>query len=310
MAESGREAVSIFAVIVLYRIKPGDSATFRTLVPQAEAFAGAGNRMEILLYDNSPEGGDPGPLPGNVGYEAPRRNAGLAPAYNRGLAKAGEEGCDWLLTLDDDTTLPEDFLSRIAVAARRWQHDRSVAAIAPQLKAGEVLLSPIRVRPVHNVAVQLGFTGLNDGEIFALNSACLLRVSAIAELGGFPRQFWMNYLDVCLHHLLYRAGKRVYVAGDIQVEHKLSLLDYRNLSPTRYGWFLEAESAFFDLHKGHFAGAVLTATLMIRYLRHWVRRDSRELRRETARMLQQRLAVSREARIARWNAALEERYAQ
>lgn len=309
-AESESAAVSIFAVVVLYRIRPSESVTVTSLTAQIPDFKAQGNRIQVLLYDNTPGGADPGPLPENVWYEAAPRNAGLSPAYNRGLSLAQSLEFDWLLTLDDDTTLPGNFLSKMAAEAARCWHDDSIAAVAPQLCSGKATLSPVYVRRLRNTAVPRGFKGLNDREMFALNSAALLRVSVIADLGGFPRQFWMNYLDVCLHRLLHRAGKRIYVAGDIPVEHRLSLDDYASLTPVRYRWFLEAESAFFDLHKGRLENWILTATLLFRYARHWVRRDPGALRPETLRILKQRLLLSRKSRITRWNASAEERYSQ
>jgi GT2 family glycosyltransferase len=144
--------------------------------------------------------------------------------------------------------------------------------------------------------------------MFALNSGALLRVSAIREIGGFPPQFWLHHLDLCLHHLLHRAGKRIYVAGDIQADHSLSLSDYRSLSPQTYRWFLQAESAFVDLYLGHFRGAVLTATLAYRYLNQKRRGDSAAILHETLRMLKRRLRLSRRTRIDEWNTFVEQRY--
>lgn len=300
--------VNVFAVVVLYGLKPAESVSYRTLMAQIPEFSAQGNRIQVLVYDNTGGETAPGPLPGSVLYEVSPRNAGLAPAYNRGLSLAQSLGFDWLLTLDDDTTLPPRFLMRMAEEAGRREHDRSVAAVVPQLCCGEKPISPVCVRLIHNTALPRGFTGFSNREMFALNSAALLRVTAIAAIGGFPEQFWMNYLDICLHHLLFRAGLRIYVAGDLAVEHKLSLDDYASLSPERYRWFLEAESAFFDLHRGRIRNAILTLTLLYRYVRHWGRGDSADLRAEAVRILKARLFHSRKWRITRWNAEVEKRY--
>ena len=67
---------------------------------------------------------------------------------------------------------------------------------------------------------------------------------------------------LALHRTLHDAGMRIYVAGDIQVQHELSLQDYRSLPIDRLRNFLQAESAFFDLYKGALENQVLTATLL------------------------------------------------
>jgi GT2 family glycosyltransferase len=235
------DSFRLLAVIVLYKVEPSQSAAFRTLMEAASALDRPSSFIRILLFDNTPGTHAPEPLPENILYEATGHNMGIAAAYDHALAVAERENCTWLLTLDQDTTLPCDFLTKMSALAQQWQADPSVGAIVPQIRDGARLLSPNYVHRLGITAVPRAFVGFNEGELFAFNSAALLRVAAVRDLGGFCEDFWLDQLDHWLHHRLHRMGKRVFVAGDIQVEHKLSLLDYQNLSPVRFRNFLEAE---------------------------------------------------------------------
>ena len=140
-----RTAFDVLAVIVLYKMRINESAAFRTLMA-AKSQLPRQSDVRILLYDNSSEAHDPGTLPAGVQYEAPRRNAGLAAAYNRALAIAESERCTWLLTLDQDTTLPSNFLSQMGESALNLEPDDRVAAIVPCMTDAGRDLSPVLVK--------------------------------------------------------------------------------------------------------------------------------------------------------------------
>jgi GT2 family glycosyltransferase len=111
-AGGNRATFELLAVIVLYKMQPSESAAFRSLQSAISGLALGQSGIRILLYDNTPGGCDPGPLPEGVQYEAAGQNAGLAAAYNHALAIARREKDTWLLILDQDTTLPSNYLSR------------------------------------------------------------------------------------------------------------------------------------------------------------------------------------------------------
>lgn len=305
--KTGGYAGSVLAVIVLYKSRPSESGAFRTILTAISSLQQGQSSISVLLFDNTPGGCDPGFLPEFVQYESSQQNAGLAAAYNRALTVAQSQGCSWLLTLDQDTTLPDDFLANMMALAHRWQDDPSIAAIVPQLTDGTQVLSPNYIHILRNTAAPRGYTGLNKAEIFALNSASLLRVAAIADLGGFCEDFWLDQLDLWLHYRLHRAGKRVFVAGNIQVEHKLSLLDYKSLSPIRFRNFLDAESAFYDSYKGPLENLALTATLLVRYCKHKILRSNSVITEEIYESIKRRVFHSRSGRIADWKLAVGKR---
>lgn len=296
----GLNSLSVLIVVVLHNLQPNASPAYRSLTTSIGCLTQPHNNIKVFLFDNTPGGQDPGPLPDRFQYFAAERNVGLAAAYNRALAIACNEGIGWLLTLDQDTSLPPNFLVKMRELALGWQEDASVGAIVPVLRHGTTLISPIYVNSLRNSVVPAGFTGLSKRELYALNSGAMLRVSSLLEIGGFCHEFWLDQLDLVLHHQLHRAGKRTYIAGEIQVQHELSLTDYRGLSPERLRNFLQSESAFFDLYKGNLENAVLTATLLFRLSKHLARRSNPDITSAILQAFKGRVFSTKAERIAEW----------
>jgi GT2 family glycosyltransferase len=300
MTDSGSEPVSIYAVVVLYKTRPSESVTLRALGAQMDALAEHARRVRILLYDNTPGGCDPGPLSDGVVYEAAPKNGGIAAAYNRALDLAQMERSEWLLTLDQDTHLPPNFLSRMIELVREVDAD-DVGAIVPHLSHGDRLLSPLRIRPWGASYLPRGFTGIGSGETSALNSASMFRVRALRQIGGFDPDFWLDCQDTYVFRQLHRHGKKVQVAGDLQVKHDLSLLSTSgDISAARFRNFLHAESAFCDLYGGWMRRLALTARLAVRLRRQQMQGARPEIRNLTRDALKRRLFHSRARRIREW----------
>lgn len=299
---------AICAVIVLYRKSATEAVALQSLISAYAAVRKQDLKFEAIVYDNSPQAGDASGLPPFVHYVSDADNAGLARAYNFALSRALDKQYDWLLTLDQDTVLPEDFLLRMIEHVRTYGTDPSIGAIVPQLSEGEVRLSPRRAYFARSRALPHGYLGIGAGEVHAFNSATFWRVQALAGTGGFCEFFWLDHLDLWTHRELYEAGYRVFVAGDLQLQHSLSLLDYKaRLTPARYANFLEAESAFTDLCKPPQERAALTCRLFFRLLRQRKRQESLEIRKLTFRCMVDRVLKRKGERIARWKTRMMER---
>jgi hypothetical protein len=290
---------------VLYQQQPSASVTVRTL---ARALEAADADCRVLIYDNSAEssaGNSAQPLPAGFAYQAAATNRGLLGAYEAALDRMREEGCEWLLTLDQDTALPADFFSAIEPGLRAAEEDPRIGAIVPHLAEGARLLSPAYVGLCRTKPMPASFAGVPAREARAFNSAALLRAAALEEIGGFHPCFWLDHLDSWLHHQLYLQGWRMYVLDSVHLEHQLSLLNYRDrVSLPRLRNFLAAESAYFDLYGSPLAGAAHTLQLAGRLGKQMLRHETREVRRATWSALWQRLTVSKSNRIAHWQQSM------
>lgn len=307
-----RVRLRVTAVIVLYRMAPEESAAFRSVMASRALLNEETGDVRVLLWDNSPETPTTRPrrnLPEGVHYFADEANSGLARAYNFALQWAAEAGSEWLLTLDQDTAVPAEFFERMAAAARASTRYAGIGAIVPQIAAGGRQLSPnyFQFGAIPRW-FRGGFTGVPRQPVFAFNSGAMLRVTALKQVGGYDRRFWLDDSDAMIFSRLHEHGKRVYVAGAVQVEHEFSMKDMqRRMSPERYRNALLAEAAFWDLRMNRAAGWERTLRLMLRLVKQRLRKDSADLRRITWQALMRRLFTSRRRRIEEWMQATANR---
>lgn len=301
--------LKVMVVIVLYRVAPQDSPAFRSVMAAREAFAREAGEVRVLLWDNSPRSGTGEDLPDGVAYFGDESNSGLATAYNRAMEWAELHDAEWLLTLDQDTAVPADFFRQMGAAATASTRFAGIGAIVPQIAAEGRQLSPnwFQFGAIPRW-YGTGYSGVPGEPVFAFNSGAMLRIEALKQVGGYDPRFWLDDSDAMIFSRLHEHGKRVYVAGDIQVEHEFSMKDMqRRMSAARYENALFAETAFWDLRMNRLAGWERALRLMVRMVKHWMRGDSAELRRITWRALVRRLFTSRRRRIKEWRQATQDR---
>lgn len=292
----------ILAVVVLYKQKPSASVTVSTL---GRALAISRIDCAVLVYDNSPEPDRTGVLPAGFAYKSAATNRGLLGAYETALEQAQAEDYDWLLTLDQDTALPENFFSAIEPGLRAAAEDPRIAAIVPHLAEGKHLLSPAYVGLTRTKPMPASFAGVPEREARAFNSAALLRIQALNAIGGFDPCFWLDHLDSWLHHQLYMHGWRMYVLDSVHLEHHFSLLNYKErVTLAHFRNFLGAESAYFDLYGSWMARLAYTLQLGVRLVNQRRRGETREILSATWKALWRRLSVPRKARISAWRATM------
>ena len=132
--------------------------------------------------------------------------------------------------------MPADFFVRMAAAASESTRYAGIGAIVPQIAAGGRQLSPnwFQFGAIPRW-YRTGYVGVPSEPVFAFNSGAMLRVDALKQVGGYDPRFWLDNSDAMIFSKLHEHGKRVYVAGDIQVEHEFSMKDMqRRMSPARY----------------------------------------------------------------------------
>ena len=304
----GQSALSIFAVVVIYRMRPEESATVKTLAAAAN-MAGPILRLYTLIYDNTPGGQQVGVLADGVRYVAAPHNPGLAEAYNAAIVAAGEQGYDWLLTLDQDTNLPSDFFVVLQRLVPRYAANKRVAAIVPYIVDGGKAVSPFRfVGGFLPRVLPPGYSGLAGPFASAINSASLLRVATMRQIGGYDERFPLNNSDTSLFFRLGRAGLRIAVVGELIVKHELAILNRRErMTVQRYRQLLADERAFWDLEMSLPARMERLLRLMGRAGKDAFHRGNRVFQKVTLAEIAYRLTTRRKARIAAWKRGFGDR---
>jgi GT2 family glycosyltransferase len=309
LQDSEAGVFKLLAVVVLYKMLPSGSPAFNTLQEAKRSFHDERANITLLLFDNTPGGQEVGFLPAAVQYKADVNNSGLAHAYNYALKVACEQGYNWLLTLDQDTSLPINFLRSLYDAAMFVAPLNTLAAIVPCLSSDGRRVSPSRLVNPWAFAKILPnhFIGVSFGETIAVNSGSTFRVSALQAIGGYDPNFYLGCSDLAIFHRLYCHNFGVFVAGNIHLEHEMSCLDLRNRStPERYADSFQAEELFYDEHLGRIAGIVLVVKILRRLLyRTWQVGGSVAHFQIGAKFLCRRLFCSRGHRMKSWERAVK-----
>lgn len=268
---------SILTVVVLYNCELAQSQSFSSLFDILQANPEPAKHFSLLLYDNSPQpqshmlsAGFP------IHYIHDPSNGGLASAYNAALDRAEAERREWLLLLDQDTSLTTEFILELLEITTRLQAETEVASVVPKLRVNGRIDSPVaeflvlvrRQFSSPEPVVSEDLVGIQQQRLSAYNSGSTLRVSALRSIGGFPPEFWLDFLDHVIFHALYVSGYRMYVMRAI-LAHDSSYSDVRSLPVWRLHNILLARSLYVQRN-----GAWMDRLLY----RVWLLRHSRNLR--------------------------------
>ena len=302
-------SAQIVAVIVLYKRRPEQSQTVNSLAQVFERNRGLLQSIQVLIWDNSPAAIDDLQLPFPCDYKHGSGNLGTSGAYNNAMEFAEAQGSPWLLLLDQDTTLSDEFLPRMLEYSYRLQDSPEVGSVVPFVYSHTQLVSPrLLGRFNRNLQIPLTFHGICRKRAYAVNSTTLLRVAALREIGGYSEEFWLDLSDVYAFQAMYWKGRYIYVAGDLVLQHSLSGMDYdREMTSERYRNFLAAESAYVDLYSSPIERAAQLFRLLVRTFRQYRRYKNKAFAGLAWEYFLQRLCRRRSARLRSWRQQLEKR---
>src|ERR1039458_10318448 len=197
------------AVIVLYGMAPKESHAFLSLIEARAKLTPPLGRVSIVLWDNSPFPNKEALLADSVAYIHDLRNLGLAAAYNKSLEIALQNGSNWLITLDQDTTVPPNYLVEMANAERKCLSCAVIGAIVPQIAVGAKRLSPNYF--LFGAVPRWfgpGFRGVPRPPISAFNSGAMVRTDVLKQIGGYDTRFPLDYSDAAMFRLLHAQDRK------------------------------------------------------------------------------------------------------
>jgi GT2 family glycosyltransferase len=169
----------------------------------------------------------------------------LSGAYNYALKQAIETQKKWLLLLDQDTELTNDYFEEL-IKIFDMDTPENLGAIIPQVKSEKIFISPKKYFPLIGPYIfrnSIKKNGVYINCISAINSGTVLDVKAISKIGGFSLTYPLDVLDTWYFFRLYKEKKCFYVM-DAVLEQDLSVLDYSKMTIHRYQSILNAELQF------------------------------------------------------------------
>jgi len=262
----------ILAVIVLYKNSIDQSSTCISIRDQSEYDRDA---FTFLVYDNSPIANSTG-LPSGWMYVSDPTNKGLSAAYNHAISRCKESGARWLLLLDQDSRLPDNFFINLQADTARCSQHSEIAAIVPLVFSKQRQISPVIPRFGFDRSYAITHSA-TPRWLAAINSAACIRVSFVESIGGFSDEFWLDYLDHWLFRKIYDTAHSVFVS-EMRVEHSLSVADFNEgLDVNRYKNVLAAERAFTNRHLPRLGRPILALRLMIRAVKHAIRTRNKRM---------------------------------
>jgi hypothetical protein len=136
-------------------------------------------------------------------------------------------------------------------------------------------------------------------ELIIMNSGMLLRVAALRRIGGYSMDFWLDFSDRYVCHMLAEHGYGAWVAGDLRLDHDVSIMAGEGAtSMARYEIMMGAQDAYFSQYKSLLRNAVFCQRLLRNAWRE------RKVRPERARVmwshLLRRFTVPKRRRLEEW----------
>lgn len=238
----------ITVVIVLYNQRIDECRTILTFTEALQKQKSFQHELDIIFYDNSPkkQAFDPNDYPGvSIDYKHDPRNLGIATAYNYALQHAKDNGSQWLLLLDHDTEITEDYLKQLNQLDK---YEVDIAAVVPIITYENTVISPTLSNTHRPLMAERPEAGIQNSPVMAFNSGALIRIAFLEKIGGFNKSFPLDYLDHWLFYEIYAKGHRVYIMNTA-LEHELSVMDYSRVSLKRYKSILESEILFYTKYK-------------------------------------------------------------
>jgi GT2 family glycosyltransferase len=268
---------SILAVVVLYNCEPSQSQSVSSLLQILNEDPALAQHFSLILYDNSPQPQSLAIQAGfSISYLHDPGNGGLAPAYNFALQRAEADEYKWLLLLDQDTSPTREFLLELLETVGNLDTLSGVAAIVPKLLVNGEVHSPAasfidqlrRQFLPPPQAMKQDVVGVQQQHLCAYNSGSTLRVSALRSIGGFPAEFWLDFLDHAVFHALFVSGFRMYVM-QTALAHDFSHTEIETVPAWRLHNVLLARTLYLE-QRGNFIDRLL--------YRIWLLRHARKLR--------------------------------
>ena len=140
------------------------------------------------------------------------RNNGIGRALNEGLQSALDSGATWLLTVDQDSLLPDGYVAD----ALEWMARNLTAADRYGALAAEVIedASGVMRYPIREVEDHL-----QTEEV--IQTGTFWKVAALAEIGGFDETLGMDAVDAAACLALRRAGYAIGLIPGLNLEHSI-----------------------------------------------------------------------------------------
>ncbi len=133
-------------------------------------------------------------------------NLGIAAALNRGIAQASEMGCDWVITLDDDTLVSKSYIADV-FSFLQTDAPSSPGLVACSRDSGNPL----------PVLQQRGFKLKRT----LITSGCVFELGTFQDIGGFDEGLFIDLVDFDFCTKLRKSGRSPILLDKVGMDHRV-----------------------------------------------------------------------------------------
>lgn len=174
----------IYALVVVYNKKCQESETLKSVLPWKE-------HLQIVVFDNSTKDfqnknyceGE------SIQYLTHNKNLGLSKAYNRAISALQLKESDYIIILDDDTELSEEYIKSVLDDTQL-----GIDILLPRVYSNQTLISPTNLK--YNCASKIVscVEELDMNQISAINSGMVIRGSVFGKI-RYNEKLFLDYVD-------------------------------------------------------------------------------------------------------------------
>jgi len=157
-----------------------------------------------------------------------KENKGFAIANNQGMRIALEHDAKYILLLNNDTTVKNDFLNILVEYA---EHNKDVGIVSPKIlyyNSERIWSMGTKIRYIFGIPIHI-FNGKNSTEInriiepdFASGCAMLIKKEVINKIGLLDQDYFSYTEDADFSYRARKAGYKIMVIPESIVWHKKS----------------------------------------------------------------------------------------
>lgn len=240
----------IYAVIVLYKKSLNQSTTFMSLSTISDMYVKS--KLHVLVYanhmidkvqDTYKQAGVTDHGFASFEFVVSHDNRGIAIPYNLAHLKAKRLGCNWLLLLDQDSLVEEEYMKSMLESALSVK-STDVAAIVPKILVANRLRAP-RVGFFGAVLTDDNDRRMQGRYLTTINSGALISIDFLNQINGFDEKYWLDGLDTWLFVKIYQMNKAIIIKRTL-LHHDLSLAGKNYVTPDRLMNIVRSEIQLWD----------------------------------------------------------------
>jgi GT2 family glycosyltransferase len=226
-----------FVIILNWNLKDD------TIACAESVLAGSYARQRVVVVDNGSQDGSVSALTDRFGEAidliANEENVGFARGINVGIRHALAQGADWVLLLNNDTTVAPDMIERLMAVANR---QAGAGILAPAIFYYDQPERVWRLGDRHHrwlpIPLKIPARNLKAREVLPVDyvTGCgmLIRRQVFSVIGLFDPQYFMYYEDADFCMRAAKADFAIVCVPAARMWHKVSHSTRRDVSRQRY----------------------------------------------------------------------------